>query len=231
VSGFVAELEREPWRFDFHEVMRFLERAFPDRPKIGDSSTRREDFLTLGQDPFLAFPPSALARADRDGQGRHRIIVRFMGLFGPQGALPLAVTEEALRWLNDGDDSFARFADIIQNRFLQLFYRAWADARPAAQADRPASDRFAAFVGAQIGIAADPWRDDDALSDGSKLHFAGLLAARSRSAARLTAFLEGLFGLPVEIDQFVGDRLVLDPSDRSLLGRPFRSSVAGAAGW
>ena len=35
------------------------------------------------------------------------------------------------------DDAFPRFLDILNHRFLQLFFRAWADARPVAQHDRP----------------------------------------------------------------------------------------------
>ena len=89
--------------------------------------------------------PSTLSRAARDGQGRLALFVRFLGLLGPQGALPLAITEEAYGWSLAGDDAFPRFLDVFNNRFLQLFYRAWADARPIAQHERPEDDRFAAF--------------------------------------------------------------------------------------
>ena len=63
-------------------------------------------------------------------------------MFGPQGALPLTTTEEAYHWLRERDDAFARFVDIFKRRFLELFFRAWADARPIAQHDRPDDDRF-----------------------------------------------------------------------------------------
>ena len=60
------DVEREPWRFDFFALMRRLERSFPDRPRIGDSATRREEFVLLGEDPFLEFPASSIGRASRD---------------------------------------------------------------------------------------------------------------------------------------------------------------------
>ena len=60
-------------------------------------------------------------------------------MFGPQGALPLTTTDEAYSWLRARDDAFARFVDIFQGRFLALFFRAWADARPIAQERSPSA--------------------------------------------------------------------------------------------
>ena len=74
--------------------------------------------------------------------GIPKLFSRFLGFFGPQGALPLNTTVEAYHWSNGRDPSFARFTDIFGNRFLQLFFRAWANARPIAHHDRPDDDRF-----------------------------------------------------------------------------------------
>jgi hypothetical protein len=89
------EMQKEPWRFDFFSVMRRLERINRDRPRIGDSAARREEYVTLGQDPYLDFPASNLSRVVPDGQ-RLKVFVKFLGLLGPQGALPLTTTEESL---------------------------------------------------------------------------------------------------------------------------------------
>ena len=52
------DMQKEPWRFDFFSVMRRLERDHPHRPRIGDSSARREEYVQLGQDPYMDFPAS-----------------------------------------------------------------------------------------------------------------------------------------------------------------------------
>ena len=217
--SFRGDLEQEPWRFDFYTVLRRLERTFPDRPRIGDSASRREDFVALGQDPFLEFPASNLTSADRDQQGRSRILVRFLGLMGPQGALPLATTNEAYLWLMAHDDAFPRFLDLLNHRFLQLFYRGWADARPIAQHDRPENDRFETYIGAAIGIGSGPFRNLDTVPDAAKLAFAGLMAPQAKSASRLKGLLSGMFGVDVEIDEFVGTHLKFEESDRTRLGQ------------
>ena len=52
------------------------------------------------------------------------------------------------------DDAFPRFLDLFNHRFLQLFFRAWADSRPIAQHDRPRDDRFIAYIGSMIGVGS-----------------------------------------------------------------------------
>jgi type VI secretion system protein ImpH len=213
----LEQMKAEPWRFDFYHVLRQIERAYADRPRIGDSATRRDDFVTLGQDPYLEFPASNLSAVTNDN-GQLRILVRFLGLLGPQGALPLATTDESLSWLLMRDDAFSRFLDLLNNRFLQLFFRAWADARPIAQHDRPREDRFFAYIGSAMGAGSETFADLDTVPDLARLAYAGLVAPKAKSASRLRSYLQGLFGVRVEIDEFVGSRLVFDVADRTRLG-------------
>jgi len=212
------ELIAEPWRFDFFNVLRRFEREHPQKPRIGDSATLGDEFLVVTQNPYMEFPASTLEGAGLDGAGRMRLIARFLGMFGPQGALPLTTTEESYIWLLERDDAFPRFVDIFQRRFLSLFFRAWADPRPIAQNDRPAHDRFRTYIGAMIGVGTPPYRDADTISDFAKMEFSGLIASKAKSASRLRSFLAGLFGVKVEIDEFVGSWLSFDRKECSQLG-------------
>jgi type VI secretion system protein ImpH len=216
--SFRADIEQEPWRFDLLDTLRRLERTHKDRPRIGDSSAVREEYVALGQDPYMEFPASNIAKAERKPDGRLQLLVKFLGLLGPQGALPLATTEEAYSWVLMRDDAFPRFLDLLNNRFLQLFFRAWADARPIAHQDRPGEDRFAVYIGSTIGIGSRLYWGLDTLPDAGKLAFAGLMGPQAKSASRLRNLLSGLFGVAVEVDEFVGAYLALDPADRTRLG-------------
>jgi type VI secretion system protein ImpH len=216
--SFTSDLQTEPWRFDLLSVLRRYERANPGKPRIGDAATSAEEYVLLSQNPFMEFPASTLAEAGPDASGRMRLGVRFLGMFGPQGALPLATTEETYNWLLERDDAFPRFVDIFQRRFLELFFRAWADPRPIAQHDRPRADRFVAYIGSAIGVGTPPYRNVDTLSDYAKLEFAGLIAPQAKSASRLRRLIAGLFNVKVEIDPFVGAWLPFEKSERSQLG-------------
>jgi type VI secretion system protein ImpH len=216
--NYLAELKKEPWRFDFFGVMRRLERSHEDQPRIGDSASLRDEYVLLGQDPFLGFPASNLSRFETTQDGRARIFVRFLGLMGPQGALPLATTEEAYGWQLVNNEAFARFLDLLNHRFIQLFFRAWADARPIVHRDRPEDDRFKTYVGSMIGLGAGHFRSLDSVPDDGKLRLAGLVSCQTKSASRLRDMIRDLFGVRAEIDEFVGSRLALETSERARLG-------------
>jgi type VI secretion system protein ImpH len=215
---FLRSLESEPWRFDYFTVLRHLERMFADRPRIGDSAARREDFVQLGQDPFMDFPASNLARVVQSDDKPLKVFVKYLGLLGPQGALPLATTEEAYHYVLTQDDAFPRFLDLFNHRFIQLFFRAWADARPIAQHDRPDADRFVAYIGSAIGLGSKPYQDLDSLPDAAKLGFAGLIGAQAKCASRLAGAVCGLFKVKAEVEEFVGSRLMIEASERTILG-------------
>lgn len=228
MSDLIADLLEQPEQHDFLLAMRRLEGVFADRPRIGLSASRRDEYVKLGQNPSLAFPPSTIDAAKRLGNDSVAVFVQFLGLSGPQGALPLALTLEAYQYLRANDDALARFLDLFNNRFLQLFFRAWADVRPVAQHDRPGEDRFERYVGAHVGLGSDVYRSLDSVPDIAKTGFAGLMAPAAKGASRLRDLVAGLFGVKVEIEEFVGLRLVLDPTERSHLGTA-NSTLGGNA--
>jgi type VI secretion system protein ImpH len=216
---FLRNLEEEPWRFDYFTVLRHLERKYRDFPRIGDSATRQEEFVHLGQDPFMDFPASNIARATQQEEDKAvKVFVKYLGLLGPQGALPLATTEEAHHYVLAQDDALPRFLDIFNHRFIQLFFRAWADSRPIVQHDRPDLDRFVAYIGSAIGVGSTPYQNRDSIPDLAKLGYVGLLGAQAKSASRLAGAIRGLFNVDAEVEEFVGTRLVIDAEEWTILG-------------
>jgi type VI secretion system protein ImpH len=177
------------------------------------------------------FAPSALAGWEAGEEGRPpRLLVHFFGLFGPDGPLPLHLTEYARdRRRNAHDPTLQRFADVFHHRALSLFWRAWADSRPTVSFDRPEEDRFARYVGSLIGLGMDSFRDRDAMPDLTKLHFAGHLAGQTRHAEGLADILSSFFTMPVRVECFVGGWLSLPEGDRTRLGAGAASAALGGA--
>jgi type VI secretion system protein ImpH len=208
-----------PGNVDFLDLMRSIEGSAPQKPRIGESATRAGEIVALGQQPHIDHSDANVIRVDGDGDGPVDVTSRFLGLLGPQGALPLHTTYEAVHWENMRDPSFARFADIFNNRFQQLFYRAWANARPVVQAGRPADDQFLAYIGAMIGIATPAMRNRDGMPDYTKLAVAGLLAPSVKSASRVENLLAWLFGSKVKIQQFIGVWLPLEEQEQAALAK------------
>lgn len=213
------QLEEEPYRFDFLNLMRELERESADKPRIGRSAVLKQEVVTVGQDPFVAFPASNVSAFEVEPDKPPNLRTRFLGFFGPQGALPLLTTIEALRWENGKDDSFTRFVDIFATRYLQLFFRAWADARPIVQFDRPEEDRFANYLGSFIGIGTAPYQDRDHVPDIAKYPYAGVMASRVKSASRLQQVLEGVLDVDISIREREGMWLDFEDGDLTRMGR------------
>jgi type VI secretion system protein ImpH len=215
LRAFYAALAERPFDHDFFFTVRRIEALHPDRPRLGDSVRASDDPVRLGQEPSLAFAPSTLARFTPQGDRSSipRLWVYFLGVFGPNGPLPLHLTDYARERLRAyRDPSLSRFADIFHHRFLSLFYRAWAATQPAVSFDRPKEDRFSAYVGSLIGLGMDSVRERDALADQVKLHFAGRLSAQNKSAENLEGMIADYYDFPARVVEFVGQWLDL-PED------------------
>jgi type VI secretion system protein ImpH len=232
-----AALSEEPFRHDFYETMRRIECFFADKPRWGQALRPVDEAVRLGQEPELTFAPAPLASFTAPDSGPPRLQVRLYGLFGPNGPLPLHITEYARERLRHAaDPTFCRFLDMLQHRFIALFYRAWAQAQPHVNRDRPGEDKFRAYVGAFVGVAPAAFRDRDAAPDLAKLFHAGVLVRQARNAEGLAAIVEHFFRIPARVREFVGHWMELAVQERTYLGQEGSATlgvaaVAGATVW
>ncbi len=219
--AFLDALAAAPHQYDFYQTLRMLECLYPERPRWGTALRPADEPIRLGQAPDLSFAPVPLASLEPASGGRRpHLSVYFAGLLGPNGPLPLHMTEYAReRVRNVGDRTLTRFLDIFNHRFLAFLYRAWAQAQPHVNRDRPASDRFAVYIGSLFGLGLASFRARDSLPDTAKLFQVPNLARHVRHAGGLAAILGQYLGVPVAIEEFVGHWLRLEPPDRTFLGR------------
>jgi type VI secretion system protein ImpH len=230
LAELLARLARAPWDFGFLHTLRRLDCLEPDRPRIGATLKAASDPVRLGQKPSLRFAPAELAALEPASAGRPpRLLVYFQGLLGPNGPLPLHLTEYARdRQQNAKDQTFARFLDVFNHRMLALLYRAWAQAQPAVSFDRPWDDRFGTYLASLGGTGMPAFQGRDAMSDLAKRHFAGHLSCQNRHAEGLRSILSTLLGLPVRIEEWIGHWLVLPQDCRLRLGESPESGALGA---
>ena len=227
-------LERAPEQFDFFQVMRRLEAitcSDSSRPRFGAAARPVDEPIRLGQVPSLAFAPRDLDGVEPGrGGAPPRLNVAFFGLFGPNGPLPLHLTEYARdRVRNSGDSTMTRFLDVFHHRMLMFFYRAWASAEPTASHDRPEADRFLTYLGALEGLGLPSLRNRDEFPHDAKLFYAGRFAAQAHNAEGLAAIIGEFFQMPTRVEQFVGDWLDLPPEHRWRLGKPGPVGLLGVS--
>jgi len=228
-NDLALKLEKEPYKFGFFHALRLIECAYSDKPLIGQSKRPVDDPVRFSQEVTLAFEPATISQYIRSKEERPpRLSEYFFGLFGPNGPMPLHITEYVKsRMHNDHDYTQARFADIFHHRMISFFYRARANSEPTFNFDRPLNNRFSNYIGSLLGIGDSTLLHRDSMPDLSKLHYAGYLSHHARNADGLEAIISDFFKLPVKLTQFVGEWLEIEGSDLTRLGHSPRTGTLG----
>ena len=220
-----GNFSHEPHKFNFLQLCRRLEAASPGSPRMGCSKAPGQENFRLGQKPSLAFAPREIAEINTDTHGRARILLYGLGLYGPQGPLPLYLTEMANTRTLANDRGLADFLDLFHHRWLSFFYKAWAVHQSAAGLDRADDERFSGYIGQLTGQGP---KESGPLPGHAVLRAACHLILHSRHPDGLTDTLEYYFKLPFAIEEFPLSWLKLEPEDLSRLSaRPRRTACLG----
>jgi type VI secretion system protein ImpH len=220
LARLLERVGRAPHAFGLFQLLRRVQHLAPDRARLGDAERPTLEPLRVGQEPSLAFAAAEIAKLEPAREGRPpRLLVNSFGMLGPNGPLPLHLTEYARDRLRRDDPAMTRFLDVFHNRMLLFFFRAWAEGQPTVNRDRPNDDRFSKYVRALEGLGLASLRGRDALPDGAKLFFAGRFAAQTRPAEGLAAVVGDFFGVPARVEPFMREWLDLPARSRWRLGR------------
>ena len=214
----LERLAAKPYRHDFYQVMRRFEAEHPHLPRLGEAMRPADEPLRVSQSPELTFAPAPLHALKLRAGGVPILSQRIFGLLGPNGPLPIHLTELTRdRARQHGDAVLQRFMDLLSHRFTLLFYRAWAQAQPTLSLDRPGDTHFVRRLGALSGLGTSTLMARDAAGDASKLHFTGRLARHVRDAEGLLAWCRSQFDATVRIEQWCGHWMPLARDERSRL--------------
>ncbi len=226
---FLSNVAKSPHDYGFFSAMRRVECLRPDLPRIGSSRRLKDDALRFSQSPSLGFASSALDELVYDERiDTHILKVFFFGLLGPNGPMPLHLSELLRgRLLNERDSAPLRFFDLINHRFLSLFYRASSASRPVCNLDRPDEDGFATKLAALAGHGTEGLLRGDHLQPNAKLGEVGLLARPIRSSASMEDLLARYFRVPTRIVDFAPRWLDLPPSVQTSLDTVSGTAILG----
>ncbi len=220
-GAFLAEvrrdLEEHPGRFEFFQAVRLVLRMFNQREQPGGYGSAAREAVRFRANNTLAFPRSQIDSIDWSGDAP-AMTVNFMGLTGPMGVLPRVYTELIRSRIRSRDRTAADFFDIFNHRMISLFYQAWEKYRSAVAYERDGGDRLSEYFMSLIGLGSDGLRNRMVVRDDSLLYYCGLLSLQPRSAVAVRGVLEDYFGVPVEVEQFVGAWQPLGKADQCDLG-------------
>ncbi|MFL5280315.1 MAG: type VI secretion system baseplate subunit TssG [Rhodopila sp.] len=221
-GSLLQALLREPARFGLDAAAAVMMRAAgTDDP---GSAIRLAAAAGLG---FVASDITEVQHRD----GGFRATIGLMGLAGPSGVLPRHYTEMAAAEQRRRSHGLADFLDLLAQRPLAQFISAGIKYRPHRNADAASlrgearaeeTDGLRRMLLALTGYGTPHLTSRLLAGTEPILFYAGLFAARPRSADRLGALLSDWLGQSVTVEQFAGANLRLDREQRTALPSALR---------
>lgn len=224
---FTRSLTANPGLFSFFASVRRLEQLSPGCARVGALTAGSDPVVRFAQTPHLYFPPSELAGFTSAAGKVDTMQVYFFGLFGPNGALPLSLTEYVHeRSRHYYDLSIQRFVDMFHDRLMGLFYRAGTSGAAAHSYDRAGDDPLSAAAAALAGVPAAPRVAP--LPPTAPVAHARAIAGRGKPQD-VCRLLQRYFGLGITLRQSRPSHLSISRECRCLLGRPGVSELGRTA--
>jgi type VI secretion system protein ImpH len=213
----------EPYRFEFFQAVRLLERIYPEKSPVGQEITPHNEVVRFKSHLSLGFPASQIQAINETEdeffeQRRFEMFINFMGMIGITGVLPIHYTELAMNRARYGDHTFASFMDIFTHRAVSLFFKAWEKYRFPVQYER-GNDHFTENLFAFVGLATGGLRGRMDLEDESLLPYSGLIAQKPHSSGALGQILSDYYGIEAKILQFFGQWLDLEEESITRVGK------------
>ncbi|MCW5960100.1 MAG: type VI secretion system baseplate subunit TssG [Pyrinomonadaceae bacterium] len=229
----------EPYRFEFFQAVRLLEKISSDKKPVGREALPDEEIVRFRSHVSFNFPASEIQKFQEDFVGESdekklEMFVNFMGMVGMSGVMPLPYTELVATRARYKDDAMWAFLDIFSHRMISMFFRAWEKYRFPIGYER-GNDKFTSYLFDFAGLGTDGMRGRMSLEDESLLPYSGLIAQKPHSSNALANILSDYFGVSAKIIQFFGQWLDLDNNSITKLGSAnsnlSRTAIIGTRIW
>jgi type VI secretion system protein ImpH len=225
----IKALQERPGRFAFFQALRMLSLT-----EGKGSAPRRLRYRTP---PDLVFPRTEILSIDgldppEGTEPPLEMEVGFMGLTGPLGVLPASYTELIQdRRLHQQDRALHAFVDLFSHRAISLFALAWQKYRPHLGLEQGRVQGLSQHLLDLSGLSVGAESALQALTGipGTVLHFSGPLGRRPLPSTTVRRVVEGYFGVPVRLEQFVLRWIEVAEGDLTRLGRQTADSLGGGA--
>jgi type VI secretion system protein ImpH len=199
-------LYAEPYRFDFFQAVRILERLNPAAVSPGKGSEPEKEAVRFRSRVGLDFPASEVQEVSgpsAPGQPAG-MTVNFLGVAGAFGPLTHADTELLMERIRARDYTMRDFLDIFNHRLISLMYQVRKLHRVALTTQSPELTPVARYLFSLIGLGLEPLRGRMEVEDRALLYSAGILSQQPRSAAGLERLLFRHFGVGAKVRQLAG---------------------------
>ena len=218
-DGLHSLVRNFPFRVSFFQMVRLLERLYPERKPVGLFVAPADEVVRFSAHTSFSFPASEIQSFTEEPGRPNRLSVNFMGLSTVNGPLPQPYVELLLQRIQARDYAAGEFFDIFNHRMISLFYQGWKKYRFFVAYEQSAGkeDLVTSAIYHLLGLGTEGLRGRMAVPDEAALFYAGLLSPTRRSAQGLQQLLADFFEVPVTIEQFTGTWKRLAPGNQTRL--------------
>ncbi len=229
----------EPFRFEFFQAVRLLEKVYPDKKAVGRNAMPYEEIVRFRSRVALDFPPSEvhemkLSVDEQTEEKKLEMFINFMGVIGVSGVMPTHYTELAMSRIRYNDNTLWDFTDIFTHRAVSMFFRAWEKYRFPVAYER-GDDAFTDYLFDITGLGTKGLRGRMHLEDESLLPYSGLISQKPHSASSIENIIADYFSINAKIKQFFGQWLDLDKESITKLAQANSSlgfdAIIGSRVW
>lgn len=212
-------------KISFISALRRLAAQSPELPNPGTARLPSQENFRLGQSAHMIFAPREVAQISQQ-DGKMYLGLFGLGIWGPQGAMPLHLTELAYCRAESRDNTLNDFVDLFHHRALSQFWRAWFVSQDTASLDRPNDERFSFYIGSLMGIEPSELMQSE-LPLHPRLASSAHLIREARNPEGLVGALHYYFDVPVQIQEYASQWITLEPGDQTQLGNSCGALLLG----
>lgn len=267
----IDRLLTNPKDFTFVQTVRLLERASVFRRRSKEQSIAQtqiksqnstsnavarysppaKEVVRFEADHSLAFPGNEVGeiRLKDEDSDQWQLLLNFIGVTGAMGVMPYHYTELILERAKKRDRALAHFINLFNHRTASLFYQASNKYRLPIEYERTKLFKYNKNEDSQhtrallslLGLGTDHLRNRQYVRDESLVFYSGLLSQQAKTEVGLERLIEDYFGVPCNVEGFVGQwqDLIDDvrtrlPTRKNRKGQNAclgRSTMLGKKGW
>ena len=222
-SSVIQKLTEQPSSYSFFQAVRLLERSVVHEKNINMAKSPVGLFLPPATESIrfhgnqsLSFPTAEISnikpKQKKSGSNQWEILINFLGLTGSCGVLPYHYTELIQQRIKEKDYSLQEFFNLFNHRTTSLFYQSSTKYKLPIEYERkklnriklPHRDNHSQALLSLIGLGTKNLTDRLYTQDESLLYYSGLFTQQLRTSTGLKQILSSHFGIPVQINEFIG---------------------------
>ncbi|MFN7662506.1 MAG: type VI secretion system baseplate subunit TssG [Alphaproteobacteria bacterium] len=221
-------LSQEAEQFEFHALVKVLERLNPKATPLGEGPIPDAEALRIKTHIGFEFPSTDIVSLQQQEDSPLEVTTNFFNVAGIQGPLPPPYIQMVIERDRQKDTAFHSFLDIFNHRLTSILHRIRKKYWVGVSASPPENTFMGRILKSFLGLSNITQGDKRLKTlDRSLLFYAGLIWQHPRSLIALEKLLTHYFNVPFKIEPFHGGWISIPTNQQTVIGAQGRFQTLG----